>query len=106
VSWTVELLDDRVESELDALPVDMRAHFQRIVALLEEFGAAVREPHVKSLGKGLFEMRMKGRDGISLAFYVHAHMQRLVVVRIFVKKTSATPQKEIDLARKRAKEVK
>jgi len=106
VAWTVELLDDRVESELDALPLDMRAHFQRTVELLEEFGATVREPHVKSLGKGLFEMRMKGRDGISRAFYVHAHMHRLVVVRIFVKKTNATPQKEIDLARKRAKEVK
>ena len=49
---------------------------------------------------------MKGRDGISRAFYVHAHMHRLVVVRIFVKKTNATPQKEIDLARKRAKEMK
>ena len=61
MSFQVEFLDERVEAEADALPVDMRAKLERIVNLLEEFGiAAAREPYVKSLGLGLFEMRLTG----------------------------------------------
>ncbi|MGH7154754.1 MAG: type II toxin-antitoxin system RelE/ParE family toxin [Acetobacteraceae bacterium] len=50
-------------------------------------------------------MRMRGRDGISRALYVAARGQRVVIVRVFVKKTQKTPRREIDLARTRAKEV-
>lgn len=48
---------------------------------------------------------MKGKDGISRAIYVTATGQRVVVVRIFVKKTQTTPKGEIELALKRAKEL-
>lgn len=65
----------------------------------------VRAPYVKSIEKGLWEIRMKGRDGISRALYVVAKPKRVVVVRVFVKKTQKTPQKEIKLALKRAEEV-
>jgi len=54
----------------------------------------------------IWEMRLKGRDGISRALYVTAVGQRVVVVRVFVKKTQKTPQSEIELAVKRAKEIK
>ena len=39
------------------------------------------------------------------ALYVTAHKERIVVVRVFVKKTQKTPSREIQLALKRAKEV-
>ena len=48
---------------------------------------------------------LKGRDGISRALYVVAKPKRVVVVRVFIKKTQKTPRKEIELALKRAKEV-
>ena len=48
---------------------------------------------------------MKGKDGISRAIYVTATAQRVVVVRVFIKKTRKTPKREIDPALKRAKEV-
>jgi len=50
-------------------------------------------------------MRMRGKDGISRAIYVTARGRRVVVVRVFVKKTQTTPRREIELALKRAKEV-
>jgi phage-related protein len=65
----------------------------------------MREPHVKYLEGSLWEMRMRGRDGISRALYVAARGQRVVIVRVFVKKTQKTPRREIDLALSRAKEV-
>ncbi len=53
----------------------------------------------------LWEMRLKGRDGRSRAIYVTARGKRLVVLRVFIKKTQKTPRKELVLALKRAKEV-
>jgi len=105
--WIVETLNDAVDAELEALPADMRARFIYIARLFEEFGIErVREPHVKHLRGPLWEMRMKGKDGISRALYVTAAGQRLVVVRVFIKKTRETPHREIELALKRAKEVR
>jgi phage-related protein len=48
---------------------------------------------------------MIGEDGISRALYVTGKDRRVVVVRVFVKKTQRTPRREIELALKRAKEV-
>ncbi len=107
MAWIVELLDDRVREELEELPDDVKARFRRIVELIQGYGLErVHEPHVKHLQGPLWEMRMKGKDGISRAIYITATGQRVVVVRAFVKKTQKTPRSEIELALKRAKEVK
>lgn len=106
VPWRVEILDHRVAKELDALAPDVRQRFARIVELIHAHGIeAMREPHVKHLEGKLWEMRMKGRDGIARAIYVVATGERVVVVHAFVKKTQKTPQDALKLARKRAKEV-
>jgi phage-related protein len=106
MAWTVETLNDLVDEELAALPADMRARFHHIGRMIEEFGLErVREPHVKHIRGALWEMRMRGKDGISRALYVTAVGERVVVVRVFVKKTQKTPKREIELALKRAKEI-
>lgn len=104
--WTVETLNKVVDSELAELPADMRARFVRIAQLIEDVGLPrVHEPHIKHVKDELWEIRMKGRDGIARAIYVTRRSQRVVVVRVFVKKTQKTPRREIELALKRAKEV-
>jgi phage-related protein len=50
-------------------------------------------------------MRMKGRDGISRALYMTARKKRVVIVRVFIKKTEKTPRREIEIALTRGKEV-
>jgi phage-related protein len=66
-------LNPEVKAELDALPEDVRASFERIVRLVQAVGLergaralyqASRRPH---LG-----MRLRGRDGIARALYVTA----------------------------------
>ena len=106
MAWIVELLDARVRDELEALPADMKARFRRIVELIQDHGLErVREPHIKHLEDPLWEMRMKGKDGISRAIYVTARGRRVVVVRVFVKKTQKMPRREIVLALERVKEI-
>jgi phage-related protein len=106
MGWAVETLDQTVDSEVEALPVDMRARLVRIAKLIEEMGLErVGEPHVKHLEGPLWEMRLKGRSGISRALYVTAVGRRVVIVRVFVKKTEKTPRREIALALSRAKSI-
>jgi phage-related protein len=91
--------------EIADLPADMQARLLHIAELLTEFGPhEVGMPHVRPVGGKLWEMRLKGADGIARAIYFAAAERRLVVVRAFVKKTRTTPQREIELAERRMKE--
>lgn len=104
--WSVSLLDETVRAELDEQPEDIRADFLRIVELIVTCGLEnMRAPHVKHIAAKLWEMRLRGADGIARALYVTAKGRRVVVVRVFTKKTQKTPDAEIKLALKRAKEV-
>jgi phage-related protein len=51
-------------------------------------------------------MRLTGRDGIARALYVTVVGRRVIVVHAFVKKTQKTPRSAIELALRRAKEIK
>lgn len=107
MAWRVEFLDEDIEAGLLAFPADIQASFFRIVQLIEGHGLErVHEPYVKHLDGPVWEMRMKGRDGIARAAYVTATGRRVVVVHVFAKKTQKTPRREIETALRRAKEVK
>ena len=106
VNWIVETLSKTVDEELDALPVNMRARFVRICELIAAVGLErMGIPHIRHLTGPLWEMRLNGKDGTSRALYVVVKNKRIVVVRIFIKKTQKTPRQEINLALQRAKEI-
>ena len=106
MSWKVEFLNAVAQAEVDALPSDVRARFARIGQLIHVHGLErVGEPYLKHLEGKLWEMRMKGRDGIARSIYITATGHRVVVLRSFVKKTQKTPRREIELALDRAKEL-
>lgn len=102
--WSIQVIE-AAESELGSMPEDIQARFLRVVEMLCEFGPHnVGMPHVRPLESKLWEMRLKGIDGIARAIYFAASGQRLVVVRVFSKKTTKTPRREINLAITRMKE--
>ncbi len=104
--WTVETLNPTVDAELETLPADMRARFVRVAELIEAVGLEhVGAPHIKHLQGPLWEMRLSGKSGIARALYVAVTGRRVVVVRVFVKKTQKTPHREIELALLRARET-
>ena len=97
-----------VESFLDGLPVKHRAKAIRSIELLETFGTALTEPHVKRIQgqryKGLFELRVKFASDISRIFYFLYDGEKFILVHGFVKKTQKTPTKELEKARGRMME--
>jgi phage-related protein len=104
--WIFQTLNAVVDAEVKALPADMQARFLRFGDIIEQSGfQALPRDSVKHLEGKLWELRITGRDGISRAIYVTASGRRVIVVRVFVKKSQKTPVHELELARQRAKDV-
>ncbi|MCU7369895.1 type II toxin-antitoxin system RelE/ParE family toxin [Paucibacter sp. O1-1] len=96
-----------MDDEIGALPVDMRARLIRLGMLIESVGfQGLPADTVKHLENKLWELRIRGRDGIARAIYLTAVQQRVVILRVFIKKTQKTPKQELELARQRAKELR
>jgi phage-related protein len=104
--WTVETLNAAVDAEVAALPRGLRARLTRLVDLIEVYGLeALRAPRAKHLEGKLWELRVKGGEGIARAVYVTATGRRLVILHAFVKKSDKTPKKALAAARQRLKEL-
>jgi phage-related protein len=106
MTWRIVYYSERVSRQVLGLPAGILADYLRIVELLQEHGVDLGMPHARAFGQGLFELRPRGREGIGRVFYCTAVGNTIVVLHGFVKKTQETPRKELDIARKRAKEVK
>lgn len=105
MTYEIEYFHQRVLAEVESWPVDVLADYARLVELLVEHGPDLRLPHSRSLGQGLFELRPHGRSGIGRAFYCFLVGKRIVIVHAFIKKTQQTPDHDLRIARKRAKEI-
>ncbi len=101
----IDYYSEEVRLEIDALPADIRASYTRLTELLEEFGLDLRMPHSRAMGRGLFELRPRGREGIARVFYCMKVGKRIIMLHSFIKKTQETPKRELDIARRRQKEV-
>jgi phage-related protein len=106
VQWTIAFFDSRVETGLLEMAAGFVARFIRYAERMEIFGPDLGMPHTQAMGDGLFELRLKGPEGIARVFYCTLSRRRIMMLHFFVKKTRKTPSKEIDIARKRMKEVK
>jgi len=104
--YTVDYFNQRVLDEIESWPVGVLADYARLIELLIEIGPDLRMPHSRAMGGGLFELRPKGREGIGRALYCFVVGQRVMVVHAFVKKSQATAQRDLDIARRRMKEVR
>ena len=106
VIWTVTFYSQRVEDEVLTLPAGILARFLRYAERMEVYGPDLGMPHTRAMGEGIFELRIKAAEGIARVFYCTVVGRRVVFLHQFVKKTDKTPSRELDVARRRMKEVK
>lgn len=105
MTWTITFYSEKVETETLALPAGILANFLRITELIEEFGPHLGRPHTAPLGRGLFEIRAKGREGIARSVFCTVKGEEIVVLTTVVKKGNKIPKRHMDTAFKRMKEV-
>jgi len=106
MTWKVGFLSRRLEGEILALPAGFVARFLRYAERMELYGPDLGMPHTRAMGQGLFELRLKAAEGIARILYCTIVDRQIVMLHQFVKKTEKTPAKELDIARRRMKEVK
>jgi phage-related protein len=100
--WSVEFLDETVEGEFDAFPLDIQANVLRISKLIRDFGLErVTKPYVAKIRGKIWEIRARGKDGWGRSLYCVQTGKCVVILRCFLKKTNKTPEREINIAMQR-----
>ena len=106
MDYTISYYSEAVEEEVLALPDTLAARYIVLTRRIVSLGPNLGEPHTQAFGGGLFELRLKGREGIARVFFCMLVGRRIVMLHSFVKKTQKTPPREIRIAESRMKEVK
>lgn len=102
--FTIEYFSEAVRLGIASLPVTIRAKYTGYVLRMQQHGANLGMPHTRAMGDGLFELRIKGAEGIARVFYCVVVDKRIVMLHSFVKKSQATPARELAIAKRHKKE--
>ena len=106
MDYRIEYYSEEVGDAILALPDTLAARYLVLTRRMTAIGSNLGPPHTDSFGGGLFELRLKGAEGIARVFFCTLLGRRIMMLHSFVKKTQKTPLREIEIARKRMKEVK
>lgn len=83
---------------LDELELKMWAKVTRNIDVLSEHNLNLREPLVKLVENGIFELRTQSGNNIARVFYFFFIGKKIILTNGFIKKTQKTPRKYIELA--------
>jgi phage-related protein len=106
MDFSIEYYSDSVAEEIVTLPDTLAARYVVLTRRMVAVGPNLGAPHTETFGDGLFELRLKGQEGIARVFFCALVGRRIMMLHSFIKKSQKTPLREIEVARKRMKEVK
>jgi phage-related protein len=106
VEFTITYYSEAVQAEILELPDTLAARYVVLTRRMVAVGPNLGEPHTKAFGEGLFELRLKGAEGIARVFYCALVGKRIVMLHSVIKKSAKTPLRELEIARGRLREVK
>jgi len=106
VDYSVTYYSEAVQEQILKLPDTLAARYVVLTRRMVALGPNLGEPHTKAFGDGLFELRLKGAEGIARVFFCTLVGRRIVMLHCFVKKSERTPVRERELAEARMKEIK
>ncbi len=106
MKWKLTYYNESVYTAVSSLPTKLKARYLRMVDMMLNYGPDLGMPHTRSLGEGLLELRIKAKEGIARVFYCTVMNHKMVVLHSIVKKTQKIPNRELELAKVRLKEVK
>lgn len=106
MEYAITYYSETVQDDIFALPDTLAARYVVLTRRMVVLGPHLGEPHTKAFGDGLFELRLKGAEGIARVFFCTLVGRRIVMLHSFIKKTNKTPLRELAIAASRLKEVK
>ena len=105
MEWEIVYYSEDLQREIMDFPSGIQARYIHLTQRMLAFGANLGMPHSRAMRQGLFELRLKSKEGIGRVLYCTLAGQRIVMLHAFVKKSAKTPAKELKIARDRMKEV-
>ena len=106
MTYSIIYYSQEVQEDILSLPITLQARYIVLTDRMLEYGPNLGLPHTDAFGGGLFELRLKGAEGIARVFFCTMVRQEIVMLHSFVKKTQKTPDKELKLAKQRMREIK
>lgn len=106
MEWRIAYFRSDVQEAILAFPPGIQARYIHLTERMIVFGPDLGMPHTRALGRGLFELRMKSKEGIGRVFFGTLSGRRIMMLHAFVKKSGKTPGNEMAIARNRLKEAK
>jgi len=106
MDFEIRYYSKSVQFQILELPDTLAARYIVLTRRMLAIGPNLGEPHTKAMGGGLFELRLKGAEGIARVFYCTLVGRRIVMLHTFVKKSQRTPKQEMEVAQSRLKEIK
>lgn len=106
MSYSILYYNEQVQDDIMNLPATLQARYIGLTNRMIVYGPNLGLPHTDSFGSGLFELRLKGAEGIARVFFCTLVRQEIVMLHSFIKKTQKTPEKELKIAKERMKELK
>lgn len=104
--YTIVYYSEAVQEEILELPDTLAARYVVLTGRMVAVGANLGAPYTEAFGNGLFELRLRGVEGIARVFFCTLVGRRIVMLHGFVKKTGKTPPRERELAEMRMRKVK
>ena len=68
MDYTINYYSDAVQEQIMELPDTLAARYIVLTRRMIALGPNIGEPHTKAFGDGLFELRLKGAEGMARAF--------------------------------------
>ncbi len=106
MDYTIAYYSEAVQEDILDLPDTLAARYIVLTRRMAALGPNLGEPHTKAFGEGLFELRLKGAEGIARVFFCTLVGRRIVMLHSFIKKSAKTPIHDLRIAETRMKEVK
>jgi phage-related protein len=105
MEWEIDYFNATVQDGILNFPVKLQARYIHLADRMLAFGPDLGMPHTRAMGNGLFELRLKSKEGNARIFFCIRPVRRILMLHSFFKKSAKTPGKELKIARKRLKEI-
>ncbi len=106
MEWQIIYYNENLEQEILNLPDGLLARYFHLTDLMIEFGSNLGLPHTKAIDKGLFELRIKSKEGLARVFFCTKIGKKIIMLHSYIKKSQKIPKRELKIAISRMQEVK
>ena len=88
--------NSKIEVFIKKVNKNLSARIVRTIDILERYGNNIEFPHSKSIGRGLFELRIEGNPQVRIIFMFHK--DHAYLLHIFMKKEQKIRKSDVEVA--------